>query len=93
MLGGGLVLAGWLIVNGAPLLKDETVRKETVRRVKAKVSPYMLWACSRHGGLSAAPRVHNTRHTVQALGEPCLCVSGQQLPLLVRLSWLPSLPR
>ena len=36
-LTGGLVLAGWLMFTGAPLLKDEVRRKETVRRVKEKV--------------------------------------------------------
>lgn len=37
-LAGGLVLAGWLVTHGGPLIKDETYRKETVRRVKEKVT-------------------------------------------------------
>ena len=36
-LAGGLALAGWLLVSGAPAVKDGIVRNETVRRVKDKV--------------------------------------------------------
>ncbi|KAI7840484.1 hypothetical protein COHA_005785 [Chlorella ohadii] len=38
MLTGGALLAGWLMARGAPLLKDEIKRRETVRRVKEKAS-------------------------------------------------------
>ena len=74
----GVFLAGWLLTHGAPLLKDETRRRETVRRVKEKVGWEGGRAAGRGGGCTveqqagaAAPTAPPFPQTTSAC-EPCL---------------------